>query len=735
MSKNFTQDGIGGSVELSSGGPRLKENSTAIEARTNDDTAFVQGRGADPLIDDDWVTLRHFDANAASPLEAGLIFDSLAFFADSANKNSYPGTGTAVSDLLGNATGGTLTGASYSEGAFQFDGLSGSLTFSKPAGLDDIFAGGGTVIVFCRPFDAGEASDGMIMETGTSSGWRIVTDTIDEESVRLGFRVSFSGASGSWQTYRQAADADPTPTNIGGASTLPFPVSLGAYTAIAIVYDSDDPANAPEFYLNGTRWTTTLGIQTASTPTGSLVSDAGNPIIIGNRAADDRTFKGDFEIGMMFSKALSQNEIRQITGLFAPRFGIGTLGQNGTGLTTAADVRGQNIILSAGDGQDEGQGGCVTILGGDTDPTQASGNSGGDILIRAGGRGDPALAGNPGSVTVSAGYGDGAGILTLKGGDIAGNSTNLSSTDTVIVHGADAVDAPAAPSSSSYGGRVLVRGGFSGYTRPCGSVTVRGGEALDSPVGATYGAVPGGDVTVRGGDGLGNSAGGSLTLQSGDAGGAAVTGGVVLATGVNTSTGGAVTPPDIDIICSPCAVTGAGSAVKIQAGDNFASSNGNGGFVTLTAGDSADGDGGSVTLTAGDSASTDAADPAGSITLTAGSQTAVSGGSDGGSVTLTTGTSVSGNPGVIDLDGPVNSNASGLKFGTATVSGTSGTITFPTAFSSAPVSVNLTVEDGGTGSGSTSIVSIANSGLSTTGINWSSSVILVNDIIHWQVFR
>lgn len=733
MSKNFTQTGIGGSVELSDGGPRLKENTTALEARTNDDTAFVQGRGADPLTADDWVTLRHFNASAASPLEAGLILDSLEFFVDSANKNSYPGTGTSVSDLLGNATLGTLTGASYSEGAFQFDGVSGVLSFSKPAGLDDIFSGGGTAIIFCRPFDAGEGADGMIMETGTSTGWRIVTDVVDEESVRLEFRVSFSGTEGSWQTYRQAADADPTPTN-STLGTLPFPVPMGAYTAIAIVYDSDNVANVPEFYFNGTRWTTTLGIQTSSTPTGALASDTGNPILIGNRAADDRTFKGDFEIGMLFSKALSQNEIRQITGLFAPRFGLGVMGQNGNSLNATDDVRGQGITLLGGDGRDEGQGGCITILGGNTDETTGSANRGGDILIRAGGRGNPG-GGDPGFVTIAAGYGDGASTVTIAGGDIAGNATNLSATDTVLIHGSDAVDAPPSPSSSSYGGRVLIRGGYSGYTRPCGSVTLRGGEALDSPVGATYGTVEGGAVTVRGGDGLGNRRGGALTLKSGDAGGTSGTGGVILATGVNTATGGAFTPPDIDIICSPCQVVGVGSSVRIAAGDNLASSNGDGGVITCTAGDSADGDGGSITLTAGDSASTDAADPAGSIVLTAGSQTAGSGLNDGGDIILTPGTSASGNPGLIDLDGPVDGNAAGLKFGVATVSGLSGTITFATAFAVAPVSANFTVEDGGSGSGSTALISIANGGLSATGINWSSTVALANDIIHWQVFR
>ena len=170
----------------------------------------------------------------------------------------------------------------------------------------------------------------------------------------------------------------------------------------------------------------------------------------------------------------------------------------------------------------------TAVVGGDLSAVLGVGNTtgGSDIIISTG----DVIQGQT-AVQIEGAYSSGPwdGLVTIKGGDIAGNGTNLSSTDTVIIHGADAVDAPASPSSSSYGGRVLIRGGFSGYTRPCGSVTVRGGEALDSPVGATYGTVEGGDVTVRGGNGLGNRAGGTLTLKSGDAGGTSGTGGVVLA--------------------------------------------------------------------------------------------------------------------------------------------------------------------------------------------------------------
>lgn len=64
MSVNYSQTGIGQSVEYSQGGARVKDNTGVIEIRNNADTVFTQCRGADPLIDDDLATKRYVDATA-----------------------------------------------------------------------------------------------------------------------------------------------------------------------------------------------------------------------------------------------------------------------------------------------------------------------------------------------------------------------------------------------------------------------------------------------------------------------------------------------------------------------------------------------------------------------------------------------------------------------------------------------------------------------------------------------
>ena len=59
-----------------------------------------------------------------------IITDGLVLSLDAADKNSYPGSGTAWSDLSGNGKNGTLGGATFStnvNGSLEFDGINDSL--------------------------------------------------------------------------------------------------------------------------------------------------------------------------------------------------------------------------------------------------------------------------------------------------------------------------------------------------------------------------------------------------------------------------------------------------------------------------------------------------------------------------------------------------------------------------------------------------------------------------------
>jgi hypothetical protein len=62
---SFITDSILFGAGLSSARVRLKNNASVLEARNAADAAFVIGRGADPVGNDDWVTLRYLRAQTS----------------------------------------------------------------------------------------------------------------------------------------------------------------------------------------------------------------------------------------------------------------------------------------------------------------------------------------------------------------------------------------------------------------------------------------------------------------------------------------------------------------------------------------------------------------------------------------------------------------------------------------------------------------------------------------------
>ena len=68
--------GIIGSVfQLGIGGPKIKDNSGAVEMKNAADSAFVITRGLPPVGDNDYVTKKHFEDNNAAAV--GLAYATL----------------------------------------------------------------------------------------------------------------------------------------------------------------------------------------------------------------------------------------------------------------------------------------------------------------------------------------------------------------------------------------------------------------------------------------------------------------------------------------------------------------------------------------------------------------------------------------------------------------------------------------------------------------------------------
>ena len=79
-----------------------------------------------------------------------IVTDNLVFFLDAGNTKSYPGTGTAWTDMSGSGNTTTLSGATYNSdnsGNILFDGSNDYATFNPGS---DIAFGTGTFAV--NPF-------------------------------------------------------------------------------------------------------------------------------------------------------------------------------------------------------------------------------------------------------------------------------------------------------------------------------------------------------------------------------------------------------------------------------------------------------------------------------------------------------------------------------------------------------------------------------------------------------
>jgi hypothetical protein len=586
----------------------------------------------------------------------GNVYQNLVFYVDPGDRDSYPVTGSVVNDIMGNGTSGTLTTATLADNGFRFNGTSGSVAFTKNASIDHLFDGGGTLIVFVRPQGLGEASAGIIVGTApsvgaASAGWTLNVESTLSERCTFSFLQNFSGtgSGGRWVAYDQTSKTDPTPLNTyAGARALPF----SAYSSIAITYNSSATTNDPTFYINGITRTTTLGIQEANTPVGTANTDTGQPVTIGNRPADDRTFNGDIGPVLMFDRILTPTEITQVVNTFVHRYGAGIMAA-----TAAQQRNAQGMVIKSGDfswvgagGNDQMTGGHIAIIAGSTFIDNIGSSRGASTLIKGGDNignigpiagGDVIIrGGNASTITSSQG-----GRFIIQGG-ASGNSQF--STASSYIAGGDAPLAGNGPQTLAIRAGVCTHSSFAGTN---GALILRTGA---SPSGTA--AISTGQLYISTGTSTGittdpfgtlgntNSPTGPITITTGPTGAnATVSGAIQISTGATatTSTGGSGAlsiTTGANTATSNVATSGSITiATGNSSGLNFATGAGNvnitGGNQTNT-GSAANSVAGSVIITGGNNAATNTAF-AGSVTVQAGNGTGTN--TFGGSATLRSG--------------------------------------------------------------------------------------------------
>lgn len=570
--------------------------------------------------------------------QSGVITEALQFFVDFNNQSSWtPNQLTTWTDTIA-AVAGTASNTSIVDGHLNFNGTTSLVNFGVlPTALVDLFAGGGTLAAWVRPESAGESSIGRIFDTtdgSNSDGYYFRVNSLSGGMIGLRLDMAFSTGSVQWDTTNRD-------------------LTIDEWNHVVVVFDSDAANTTPPvFYVNGV-----LVTSGAATTAGTLDTDSGRQLILGNRSTGVATFDGDIEIAMMYDGIKSAEEVSDIYKTQSPRF----FGGWGPDLVISNTSDGTDVVMTDGDtfrGVDATSGSAfdLAIRGGTTTDTAVS-VDGGDLLLTGGSTGSTSFVGsaNGGHVRITGGGTAGTGLasgggvfitgatptsgsgtggsVTIASGDGATGGGNANAGDVSITTG------DGANASASGGSFSVILGASAPGSGAAGSITMTAGANPGTTLGT-----PGGDVTITSGTSLGRT--GNVFIRSGDNLDTAVPGltntigNITIETGTVTGGSEDFTGGSISITSQGDTSGGAdsviGGSVSISAG-NTGFSNQNGGDISLTAGDTNGSNqrfGGNISLTAGNQ-------------LLGGASST----SEGGSIVMTPGTSAAGTAGRAKIAG------------------------------------------------------------------------------------
>lgn len=216
----------------------------------------------------------------------GIVTTNLSMFLDAGNASSYPGSGTAWTDLSGNSRNGTLTnGPTYSSadgGSIVFDG---SNDFVQCSG--SITATAATFVSWIRRNGTQSTYDGIIFSRGTN-----VTGIQFQSSNQFAYTWNNAVNTYTWN------------------SGLTLPDLTWCMVAVSVTSSS-----ATAYLCQSS------GI-TSATNTVSHTSTTLDDIKIGQDDFGGRFFTGNIATAMIYDRALSAGEITQNFNALRGRYGL-----------------------------------------------------------------------------------------------------------------------------------------------------------------------------------------------------------------------------------------------------------------------------------------------------------------------------------------------------------------------------------------------------------------------------
>jgi len=160
----------------------------------------------------------------------------------------------------------------------DFDSVASKIDCGSDTTIDTIFAGGGWLMAWIEPDSDGEANTGRILDkrTPTGNGWELHVQSEATGLLTVSFLADFTSNDGQWDT----------------AVNIP----INKKTFIAVNYNESSASNDPTIYINGEPRTIANGLLTeSSVPSGSIQTDGGDDLVIGNEGGQANTFDGTID--------------------------------------------------------------------------------------------------------------------------------------------------------------------------------------------------------------------------------------------------------------------------------------------------------------------------------------------------------------------------------------------------------------------------------------------------------
>lgn len=202
--------------------------------------------------------------------------------------------GSRIFDYSGYDNQGVNSGSVPVTGVFgtvrSFDGIDDSITFGRPAHLNDIMQL--TVETWFKRRGYGGEGFGRHID---KAKWLLYCANPNQICFQ---RVFSSSYNGNW--------------------TANAAIPANKWCHVVVSYDSSNVSNVPRFYVNGQ----SFGASTVASPIGTAVSDIGDSLFVGNCAAQNRGFDGQMGILRVYNRILTQHEAAQLYKENAWRYGL-----------------------------------------------------------------------------------------------------------------------------------------------------------------------------------------------------------------------------------------------------------------------------------------------------------------------------------------------------------------------------------------------------------------------------